>query len=44
MAGIDGQGVWAINRESAEIINSYKENADDPASIRGNGIYDIYCD
>ncbi|MBN1132139.1 MAG: response regulator [Bacteroidales bacterium] len=44
MVGIDGQGIWEIDSETGEIIASYKENPDDPSSLQGNGVYDIYCD
>jgi len=44
LIGIDGQGVWEINKDNSEIISVYKENSDDPHSLKGNGVYDIYCD
>ncbi len=44
LIGIDGQGVWELNKDGAQIINVYKESADDPYSLRGNGVYDIFCD
>jgi signal transduction histidine kinase/DNA-binding response OmpR family regulator/ligand-binding sensor domain-containing protein len=43
LIGVDGQGVWELNKNGNEILNVYKENADDPYSLRGNGVYDIYC-
>ncbi|MBN1819268.1 MAG: response regulator [Prolixibacteraceae bacterium] len=42
LVGVDGQGIWEIDKENEEIINVYKENPDDPTSLKGNGIYDIY--
>jgi len=44
LIGIDGQGLWEINKQGSKILHVYKENADDPSSLRGNGVYDIYCD
>ena len=44
MVGIDGQGIWEVNKLDSEVLNVYKENADDPYSLRGNGVYDIYYD
>lgn len=44
LAGVDGQGLWEINSNSYSVVNIYKENSDDPNSIRGNGVYDIYRD
>jgi Signal transduction histidine kinase len=44
LVGIDGQGIWEIDRKNAEkVINVYKEDADDAYSLRGDGVYDIYC-
>jgi len=42
--GIDGQGVWELNKNDGQLLNVYKENADDPYSLRGNGVYDIFYD
>jgi len=44
MCGIDGQGIWEIDRRGRRIINTYKENIDNPFSLKGNGVYDIYND
>jgi signal transduction histidine kinase/DNA-binding response OmpR family regulator/ligand-binding sensor domain-containing protein len=44
LAGIDGQGVWEIDRATLQIRNVYKEDVDNPASLRGNGVYDLYHD
>lgn len=44
LLGIDGQGVWELNKYTNRVLNIYKENADDPSSLRGNGVYDIFCD
>ena len=42
--GIDGQGIWEIDKRGDRIVNTYKENPEDKSSIRGNGIYDIMND
>ena len=44
LVGIDGQGIWKINKYHNEVKGVYKENSDDPHSLKGNGVYDIYCD
>jgi len=44
LVGIDGQGIWEINKKGDRVLNIYKEDADDLFSIRGNGVYDILCD
>lgn len=44
LIGVDGQGIWELNKLGNQVLNVYKENADDPYSIRGNGVYDIYND
>ena len=44
LLGVDGQGIWEINKKGDRILNIYKGNADDPLSLRGNGVYDIFID
>ncbi|MDA3930490.1 MAG: response regulator [Prolixibacteraceae bacterium] len=44
LVGFDGQGLWEINKQGNSILNVYKENIDNPTSLRGNGVYDIFCD
>jgi len=44
LIGIDGQGIWEISKKNFKVLNVYKESADDPYSLRGNGVYDIFCD
>ena len=44
MVGIDGQGIWELNRKADKVLNIYKEDADNAASLRGDGVYDIFCD
>ncbi len=44
LVGIDGQGLWELNKEGTKILNVYKEDANNPSSLRGNGVYDIFND
>jgi signal transduction histidine kinase/DNA-binding response OmpR family regulator/ligand-binding sensor domain-containing protein len=44
MIGIDGQGLWEINKKGDRVLNIYKESDNNPSSLRGNGVYDIFCD
>lgn len=44
LIGIDGQGIWEIDKRSYRVVGTYKENADNPLSLSGNGVYDIFCD
>lgn len=44
MAGIDGQGIWEINIRKKQVINVYKEDSDNPNSLKGNGVYDLFRD
>ncbi len=44
LVGIDGKGVWELNREGDAVLNVYKENIDNPSSLQGDGVYDILCD
>jgi len=44
MVGIDGQGIWELSKDGSKILNIYKENADNPLSLKGNGVYDIFVD
>lgn len=42
--GFDGQGVWEIKKDGNSVMNIYKEDPDNPYSLRGDGVYDILCD
>ncbi|MFA9388762.1 MAG: two-component regulator propeller domain-containing protein [Prolixibacteraceae bacterium] len=42
--GIDGQGVWELNTSTKQIITIYKESINNPSSLRGNGVYNIFND
>jgi len=44
LVGVDGQGIWEINKRNNNLLNVYKESTDDPYSLLGNGVYDIFCD
>lgn len=44
MIGIDGQGVWQFDNEAKKLQAIYKENLDNPFSISGDGIYDLFVD
>jgi signal transduction histidine kinase/DNA-binding response OmpR family regulator/ligand-binding sensor domain-containing protein len=44
LIGIDGQGLWEIDIHKNEVANIYKEDIDNPFSLRGNGVYDIFHD
>jgi signal transduction histidine kinase/ligand-binding sensor domain-containing protein/AraC-like DNA-binding protein len=44
LIGIDGQGLWEINKKGDRVLNISKENDNNPSSLRGNGVYDIFCD
>ncbi len=44
LIGVDGQGIWEMDKFSKQILNVYKEDDDNPESLRGNGVYDIYID
>jgi len=44
MIGFDGQGIWELDRRDQKVHNIYKESLDVPSSLRGNGVYDLFCD
>jgi signal transduction histidine kinase/CheY-like chemotaxis protein/ligand-binding sensor domain-containing protein/AraC-like DNA-binding protein len=44
LIGIDGQGVWELDKNSHDVLAVMKENADNMGSLKGNGVYDIYRD
>lgn len=44
LIGIDGQGLWEVEKKNRQVLNIYKDNADNPFSLNGNGVYDIFCD
>lgn len=44
LVGIDGNGVWEISEKGDKVLGVYKEDANEPSSLRGNGVYDIFRD
>ena len=44
LIGFDGQGIWELDRRNQKVLNIYKESLDVPLSLRGNGVYDLFCD
>ena len=42
--GVDGQGLWELSKDGSKVLNIYKEDMNNPSSLRGDGIYDIFCD
>ena len=44
LIGIDGQGIWEVDKNTNRVLNIYKGNEGDSSSLRGDGVYDIFCD
>lgn len=44
LIGIDGQGIWELEKAQPRVLNVFKESADDQSSLPGNGVYDIFVD
>lgn len=44
LAGIDGQGIWELDRKNKSVLNIYKEDINNAFSLRGDGVYDIFND
>lgn len=44
LIGIDGQGVWELSPDGNTVIRINKEDVDNPSSLQGDGVYDIFCD
>ncbi|WP_352421618.1 response regulator [Proteiniphilum sp.] len=44
LVGIDGQGIWELTKAGDKVLNIYKEDADNLLSLKGDGVYDIFCD
>ena len=42
--GYDGYGLWELNNRGTSVINTYIEDVDNPGSLTGNGVYDIFKD
>lgn len=44
LIGIDGQGIWELDKSRKKVLNTFKEDIDNPFSLCGDGVYDIFCD
>ncbi len=44
LAGVDGQGIWELDRKNQTVLNIYKEDINNAFSLRGDGVYDIFND
>ncbi|MCD8261973.1 MAG: AraC family transcriptional regulator [Bacteroides sp.] len=44
LVGIDGQGLWELTEQGDSILNVYKEDVNDPYSLPGDGVYDVWID
>lgn len=44
LVGIDGQGIWEIDTRFPKVVSVSKENLDEPTSLKGNGVHDIFKD
>ena len=44
MLGYDGQGIWELNKKGTKVLSIYREDVDNPGSLAGNGVYDIFKD
>ncbi|WP_291856921.1 two-component regulator propeller domain-containing protein [Marinilabilia sp.] len=44
MLGFDGQGLWEFDKKGTRVLNKYREDQDNPGSLAGNGVYDIFKD
>jgi signal transduction histidine kinase/ligand-binding sensor domain-containing protein/DNA-binding response OmpR family regulator len=44
LIGIDGHGILKLDSRYDKLLGVSLENVDDPFSLPGNGVYDIYCD
>ncbi|MCW3789569.1 hybrid sensor histidine kinase/response regulator transcription factor [Plebeiibacterium sediminum] len=41
--GVDGQGIWGVDSRDLLVKSVMKENVNNPNSLKGNGVYDIFC-
>lgn len=42
--GIDGQGIWHLSEDGTQILDIFRENVDNPLSLPGDGVYDIFLE
>ncbi len=43
LVGIDGQGIWNVDDSGQILITTYTEDMSNPFSLRGDGVYDLFC-
>jgi signal transduction histidine kinase/DNA-binding response OmpR family regulator/ligand-binding sensor domain-containing protein len=44
LIGVDGQGIWELDNSGKQVLSVLREQVNDPSSLKGNGVYDLYCD
>lgn len=44
LVGTDGKGIWEISKDGKKVLHIYKEDANNPFSLRGNGVYNVFTD
>lgn len=44
LIGIDGQGMWNVSEDGSRVLKINKADDNNPYSINGDGVHDIYCD
>lgn len=44
LVGFDGKGLWELAKEGERVLSTYKEDVDNPSSLRGDGVQDVLCD
>lgn len=42
--GLDGQGLWHLDKTGQTVLAVYREDPDQPNSLLGDGVYDVFCD
>jgi signal transduction histidine kinase/ligand-binding sensor domain-containing protein/AraC-like DNA-binding protein/AmiR/NasT family two-component response regulator len=44
LIGVDGQGMWKLSEDGTRISSINKADDNNPFSINGDGVHDIFCD
>jgi signal transduction histidine kinase/CheY-like chemotaxis protein/ligand-binding sensor domain-containing protein len=44
LVGVDGYGILELDSDGNTVNRVLREQVNDPNSVRGNGVYDIFCD
>jgi signal transduction histidine kinase/CheY-like chemotaxis protein/ligand-binding sensor domain-containing protein len=44
LVGVDGYGLLELDSEGTKILRVLREQVNNPNSLKGNGVYDIFCD